>query len=88
MRREVFAALGGFPRQPFLEDLDLVNTARKHGKVLTLPQAVVSSARRWELHGVVGNTVRNQLVLIGHGLGVPLERITMWYYGKSGKKSY
>ena len=84
----MFDALGGFPQQPFLEDLDLINTARKRGRVVTLPESVLSSARRWEIHGVVGNTFRNQLVLIGHALGVPLERIAMWYYGKSGKKSY
>ena len=39
--------------------------------------------------GVVGNTLRNQLVLIGHSLGVPVPRLARWYYGgASGVKSY
>ena len=57
-------------------------------QVVTLPESVLSSARRWELNGVVGNTVRNQLVLIGRKLGVSNERIARWYYGSSGKKTY
>ena len=33
LRREAFIALGGFPLQPLLEDVDLVRTARTRGEV-------------------------------------------------------
>ncbi len=58
--------------------------ARKRGRIVTLPQPVLSSSRRWEKFGVIGNTFRNQLVLIGYRIGVPLERMHLWYYGKAG----
>lgn len=86
LRRETFAALGGFPRQPLLEDLDLVVlAARRGGRILTLDPAAVSSSRRWVKFGVAGNTMRNQLVLLGHRIGVPVPRLAQWYYGKAGK---
>ena len=43
---------------------------------------------RWEMHGVLGNSVRNQCVLLGYMCGVPLPRIAEWYYGTHGKKNY
>ena len=88
MRREVFESLGGFPVQPLLEDLDLVHTARASGIVRTLHPCVVSSSRRWQINGVLGNTLKNQLVLFGHALGVPVGTMARWYYGQSGKKKY
>ena len=91
MRRETFMALGKFPAQTMLEDLELVYTFRRRNggtKIVTLPACVTSSSRRWMIHGVIGNTLRNQLVLIGYAVGVPLPRITMWYYGHGGLKKY
>ena len=89
LRREVFHALGGFPVQPFLEDVHLVLEARRRrGVVLTMDPSVRSSARRWELNGVLGNTFRNQCVLLGYMAGVPIPRIAEWYYGAQGKKRY
>ena len=88
LRRATFDALGRFPEQPFLEDLHLVLEARRRGRVVTLAPAVRSSARRWEQNGVIGNTFRNQCVLLGYMVGVPIPRIAEWYYGKQGKKKY
>jgi hypothetical protein len=39
------------------------------------------------IHGVIGNTIRNQFVLLGHAIGVPLPNIAAWYY-KDGLKEY
>ena len=55
MRREVFDALGGFPKQPFLEDIDLVCEARRRGAVRLMAPKVVSSSRRYVMYGVLGN---------------------------------
>lgn len=88
LRREVFESLGRFPEQPLLEDLELVDEARRRGAVVTLEPCVVSSSRRWQRHGVIGNTLNNQIVLLGRALGVPAMEICTWYYGADGTKTY
>jgi cellulose synthase/poly-beta-1,6-N-acetylglucosamine synthase-like glycosyltransferase len=89
MRRETFHALGGFPNHPLLEDLHLVTSAhRRQGRVVTLELEVQSSARRWQRFGVLGNTLRNQCVLLGYAVGVPVPRLAQWYYGGKGRKAY
>ena len=100
IKRRMFFTLGMFPEQQLLEDLDLVYTAKqmyccgstnKDGRIpmqiVTLPECVKSSSRRWMIHGVIGNTIRNQFVLLGHAIGVPLPNIAAWYY-KDGLKEY
>ena len=64
--RKTFVAVGKFQEQMILEDLELVYTVRQNGgTIVTLPASVHSSSRRWVINGVIGNTLRNQFVLIG-----------------------
>ena len=61
-RRKVFLdCFNGFPSTPFMEDFDLVREVRKYGKIITVPAAVKSSARRWENNGFLWNTILNQV---------------------------
>jgi len=55
---------------------------------LPLPLTLTLTLTRWEMHGVLGNSVRNQCVLLGYMWGVPIPRIAEWYYGTHGKKKY
>ena len=48
VRRADYEALGGFRPFPLFEDLDLLRRLRKRGRVARLPQAVVTSSRRFE----------------------------------------
>jgi len=48
MRRPVFEALGGYPLERLMEDFALVLRLRKAGKIVCLPAAVESSARRFQ----------------------------------------
>ncbi|MFW5858222.1 MAG: TIGR04282 family arsenosugar biosynthesis glycosyltransferase, partial [Planctomycetota bacterium] len=47
LTRSRFVALGRFPSQPFLEDLELVRSARRAGRVVVAPLRVRTSASRW-----------------------------------------
>lgn len=61
-RRKVFVdCFHGFPSTPFMEDFDLVREVKKYGKIITVPAAVKSSARRWENNGFLWNTILNQV---------------------------
>jgi rSAM/selenodomain-associated transferase 2 len=48
-----FNAIGGFPNQPLMEDLEIITRLCKIGKVVLLPQYVTTSARRHEKIGVM-----------------------------------
>ncbi|HLF98395.1 MAG TPA: TIGR04283 family arsenosugar biosynthesis glycosyltransferase [Methylococcaceae bacterium] len=52
VRRETFEALGGFPDQPLMEDIELSRRLRRLGPPLCLRERVVTSGRRWETRGV------------------------------------
>jgi rSAM/selenodomain-associated transferase 2 len=79
MRRSTFDAVGGFPPWPLMEDVEFVRRLRRQGRVVLLPEAVTTSARRWEEEGLVWTTVRNGLLLAGFRLGVPPTRLAQWY---------
>ena len=54
LRREAFEALGGFPDQPLMEDIELCKRARRLGlgRPRRLRERVATSGRRWEARGV------------------------------------
>ncbi|MCI0358161.1 MAG: TIGR04283 family arsenosugar biosynthesis glycosyltransferase [Planctomycetaceae bacterium] len=69
VRREAFLALGGFPDQPLLEDVLLMRQLRRQAWPALAPGPVVVSARRWQKHGVLGQTLRNWWLLARHACG-------------------
>jgi len=50
--REAFAAVGGFPDLPLMEDIVLSRRLLTIGRPACLEARVVTSGRRWEKHGV------------------------------------
>ena len=66
----LFCRLGGFPEQPIMEDFALVRKVRRYGRVITLPQTVLTSGRRWQHLGLWRTTSINQLMIFGYYLGV------------------
>jgi rSAM/selenodomain-associated transferase 2 len=52
VRREAFARLGGFAPLPLMEDIEFSRRARRLSKPLALRDRVLTSARRWQRHGV------------------------------------
>jgi Glycosyltransferases involved in cell wall biogenesis len=69
VRREAFLELGGFPLEPLLEDLLLMRRLRRRAWPALAPGPVVVSPRRWQKHGVLGQTVRNWWLLARHACG-------------------
>lgn len=52
IRATSFRAIGGYPDQPLMEDLEIIARLRTTGKVVLLPQFVTTSARRHEQGGL------------------------------------
>jgi hypothetical protein len=78
MRREVFLEMDGFPELPILEDLLLVRALKKKGRIVIADAAAITSARRWQQHGVFRVTFTHWAILIASRLGVPPERLAQW----------
>jgi len=79
VRRTAFAAAGGFPDVPIMEDVALGRLLKGLGRVVLVPARVCTSARRWEREGVVRTTLRNTALISLYLLGVPPVRLARWY---------
>ncbi|UYG09730.1 TIGR04283 family arsenosugar biosynthesis glycosyltransferase [Halomonas sp. M4R1S46] len=51
MTREAFDAVGGFPDQPLMEDIEMSRRLKRLSRPACLPGPVVSDGRRWERRG-------------------------------------
>ncbi len=52
MTRAAFDAVGGFPEQPLMEDIELSKRLKNLSRPACLRQRVTTSGRRWEARGV------------------------------------
>jgi rSAM/selenodomain-associated transferase 2 len=53
VKRDAFAAIGGFPPIPLMEDVALCRRLKRTSRPLCIPACATTSGRRWETHGVV-----------------------------------
>jgi len=79
MRRSALLAAGGIADWPLLEDVDLRRRLRRVGRFVKLRPCVVTSARRFERHGVLRTQLRNAFILAALGLGMSPQRLARVY---------
>lgn len=79
VRRTVLEEIGGFAPWPILEDLDLARRLRRRGRLVILPDPVVTSARRFETRGVARTVATNWLIWLLYALGVSPHRLARFY---------
>jgi rSAM/selenodomain-associated transferase 2 len=79
LRREVFEALGGFPDVRLMEDVRLMKSLRDYGRLTLVPGPLHVSARRWQKHGLIRQTLRNWFLLTAEHLGVHPDRLADLY---------
>ncbi len=53
MTREAFAAAGGFPDQPLMEDIEMSRRLKRLSRPACLRARVTTSGRRWEQGGAL-----------------------------------
>ena len=82
VRRDRFAALGGFDDVPLMEDVGFVRRLVRSGTVAELPLSLVTSARRWRADGWVRRSARNLLLVSLYFAGVSPDRLAGWYAHK------
>ena len=79
VRAPVFRRLGGYAPLPLMEDLDFADRLRRQGRVVRLPQAVVTAARRWEQHGVLRTILRMWTLRLLYRASVPPRYLARHY---------
>ena len=79
VRRQTFAALGGYRDLALMEDVEFVRRLVRQGRVVELPQAITTSARRWRRDGWFRRSARNLTLLGLYFCGVPPRVLARWY---------
>jgi rSAM/selenodomain-associated transferase 2 len=80
VKREVFAALGGYPDIPLMEDVELTRRLNRRGRLACLRLRVTTSARKWEQEGVLRTVLLMWTLRLLFFLNVGPERLHRWYY--------
>jgi rSAM/selenodomain-associated transferase 2 len=78
VRRAVLEGIGGVPQVAFMEDLDLVRSLKRRGRLVCLAAPATTSPRRYHAGGVLRTWLRNLLAASGWWLGLPRESLAAW----------
>ncbi len=79
VRRAVFEHLGGFPPLAIMEDIAFSRGLKRAGRVACLRARVITSARRWQRHGLVRTILRMWVLRLLYYAGAPPARLHAAY---------
>lgn len=79
MKKTIYDRAGGFPTMPIMEDYVFVRNLAQFGRIITSPEKITTSARRWQNLGVIRTTLINQAIIIGYTFGVNPKRLCTLY---------
>lgn len=79
IRATSFKAIGGYPEQLLMEDLEIISQLRTIGKVILLPQYVTTSARRHEKIGLLRSVLWMWYLRTLYQLGVSPAQLQRMY---------
>ena len=79
VRREDFFAVGGFPEQELMEDIEISRRLKRRSAPLCLREPVITSGRRWERNGIGRTILLMWRLRLLYWLGVSSERLARLY---------
>jgi len=79
VRREVFVRIGGFSRQPLMEDVEFSRRLKREGRIACLRRKVVTSSRRWEKRGIARTVLLMWWLRLRYSLGANPEVLKRRY---------
>jgi rSAM/selenodomain-associated transferase 2 len=77
--RKAFAAVGGFPELPLMEDIAMSRRLKHLSRPACIATPVITSGRRWEHHGVWRTIVLMWRLRLAYYLGVEPARLALRY---------
>ena len=81
VHRELLDAVGGVPRQPLLEDVELCRRLRRLAKPRRIAERLVASSRRWERDGIARTIILMWWLRFRYFTGAAPEALARRYYG-------
>ena len=79
--RALFAAVGGYPAQPLMEDIEICRRLRRRGAPLAHPALIESSGRRWDRDGALATILLMWRLRLRYFLGADPAALHEAYYG-------
>jgi rSAM/selenodomain-associated transferase 2 len=79
VRRAAFLAIGGFPQQPLMEDIEISRRLKRIAPPLCLREQVRTSGRRWETRGLWRTIALMWTLRLRYWLGTPAEKLARIY---------
>lgn len=79
MTRAAFDAVGGFPAQPLMEDIELSKRLLTLSRPVCLRAPVITSGRRWESRGVWRTVLLMWRLRLAYWRGAAPERLAQLY---------
>lgn len=80
IERQLFERLGGYPKQPLMEDIELCKRLKGIAKPACLKTKAVTSARRWQQHGTGRTIILMWQLRFDYWRGVSADNIKTRYY--------
>ena len=81
VHRELLDAVGGVPRQPLLEDVELCRRLRRLAKPVVLREPLITSSRRWERRGIARTILAMWWLRFRYFAGADPYSLDRQYYG-------
>jgi rSAM/selenodomain-associated transferase 2 len=79
VRRAAFAAVGGFPDLPLMEDIAISRQLKRLCRPYCISAPVITSGRRWEHHGVLRTIVLMWRLRLAYYFGAEPARLALRY---------
>ena len=79
LTRSAFDAVGGFPDQPLMEDIELSRRLLALGRPACISRCVTTSGRRWETRGVWRTILLMWRLRWDYWRGVPARQLAEAY---------
>jgi rSAM/selenodomain-associated transferase 2 len=79
VRSDTFAAVGGYPDIPLMEDIAISKRLKAVAPPVRIDDPVTTSVRRWETHGIVRTIVQMWLLRLRYWLGADPRRLARCY---------
>ena len=78
--KSLFEKIGGYPKQPLMEDIELCKSLKSIAKPACLSSKVTTSARRWQQHGTWRTIILMWQLRFDYWRGESAESIKQRYY--------